>query len=69
MRFQLALALALQGQTDTAEPLLKQVLELEPEFAEAWICLSNCQQALGDLEGAASSLVHVASLRPEIASW
>jgi len=69
LRFQLALALALQGQHDTAKPLLSQVLELEPTFTEAWICLSNCQQALGELDDAAASLAHVATLRPEIAEW
>ncbi|KAL3915361.1 MAG: hypothetical protein SGPRY_007252 [Prymnesium sp.] len=46
-----------------------QVLELEPEFPEAWICLSNCQQALGKLEEAADSLVRVSTLRPDIADW
>ena len=37
LRFQLALALALQKQHGPAEELLKQVLEIEPSFAEAHV--------------------------------
>uniref|UniRef100_A0A7S3C2G9 Uncharacterized protein n=1 Tax=Haptolina ericina TaxID=156174 RepID=A0A7S3C2G9_9EUKA len=69
LRFQLGLALALQQQPDAAEPLLEQVLQLEPGFVEAEICLSNCQAAQGKFASAATSLRRAAALRPEIADW
>ena len=47
LRFQLAIALSLQGQHSPAEHLLVQVVELEPSFVEAWICLANCYVAQG----------------------
>ena len=69
LRFQLAMALALQEQHDVAEPLLLQVLELEPAFAEALLCLCATQQALGKLEQAAQTLERVAALRPELKEY
>ena len=69
VRFQLALALALQEQHDVAEPLLEQVLQLEPEFAEALLCLCATQEALGKTGAALATLERVASLRPELASY
>ena len=53
LRFQLALALSLDGQHEVAEPLLEQVLTLEPEFAEAVLCLCSVQESLGKLHDAA----------------
>ena len=69
LRFQLALALALQEQHDVAEPLLEQVLKLEPEFAEALLCLCATQEALGKTDAALATLDRVASLRPELANY
>ena len=69
LRFQLALALALEGQHDPAEALLRQVLELEPTFADAELCLANCLQALGRAAEAADALERAAELKPELRSW
>ena len=69
LRFQLALALASRGQFDVAAPLLEQVLQLEPQFAEALLALTNCQAELGKLGAAMASLERVAQLRPEAREW
>ena len=69
LRFQLALALALEGQHEPAEALLRQVLELEPTFADAELCLANCLQALGRAAEAADALERAAELKPELRSW
>ena len=69
LRFQLSLALFLQGQHEAAEALLLQVIELEPEFSEAHICLANCQQTQGKLVEACDALRRVAQLKPEISHW
>ena len=69
LRFQLALALALEGQHEPAEALLRQVLELEPTFADAELCLANCLQALGRAAEAADALDRAAELKPELRSW
>ena len=69
LRFQLALALALLNKHDVAEPLLEQVLQLEPGFVEALLALCNCQAALGKTEGAVQSLEQVARLRPEMREY
>ena len=52
-----------------AEPLLRQVLELEPSFAEAWLCLSNVLEARGRLDEALATLGRAAEMRPELAAW
>ena len=46
-----------------------QVLQLEPHFVEAHVCLANCQQAQGKAGAAADTLRRVAELRPDMASW
>ena len=69
LRFQLGMAMALQEQHDVAEPLFEQVLQLEPEFAEAWLCLAATQEALGKADKAAETLDKVAELKPELADF
>ena len=66
-RFQLALALALEGQHEPAEALLRQVLELEPTFADAELCPANCLQALGRRRGGRRA--RAAAAKPELRSW
>ena len=69
VRFHLALALSLQGQHEAAEALLLQVLELDPAFTHASICLSTCQQQQGKLAAAIETLQRVAQAQPDIAAW
>jgi tetratricopeptide (TPR) repeat protein len=69
IRFQLALALALQGQYDVAEPLLEQVLQLDPGFVEGRICLCNVLEARGQLGRAVAALEEVRALRPDLEAW
>ena len=69
IRFQLALALSIQGQHEAAEPLLEQVLQIEPEFVECLLCLSGTQEALGKATLAVETLQRVAALKPEIKAW
>ena len=69
IRFQLALALALEGQYDVAEPLLEQVLQLDPEFVEGRICLCNVLEARGQLGRAVAALEEVRALRPDLEAW
>lgn len=69
LRFQLALALSLQGQHDVAEPLLEQVLQLEPSFAEAHLCLCSVQEALGKVDDAVATLRKVVELKPELKEY
>ena len=69
IRFQLALALALQGKYDVAEPLLEQVLQLDPGFVEARICLCNVLEARGQLGRTVAALEEVRALRPDLEAW
>lgn len=69
VRFHLALALSLQGQHAAAEALLQQVLEVDPAFTHASICLSSCQQQQGKLAEAIETLQRVAEAQPDIAEW
>ena len=69
LRFQLGLAVAVQGQHDVAEPLFQQVLELEPTFVEALLCLAATQEALGKREAAAATLGRAAELKPELKAF
>ena len=69
IRFQLALALALQGQYDVAEPLLEQVLQLDPGFVEGRLCLCNVLEARGQLGRAVAALEEVRALRPDLEAW
>ena len=62
----MALALALQEKYDVAEPLLEQVLQLEPNFVEGHLCLGNCQEALGKSAAAIETLEQIAKLRPDL---
>ena len=66
---QLALILALQEKFDVAEPLLEQVLQLEPSFVEGILCLASCQEALGKIDLAMKSLERASSLHPELSEW
>ena len=66
LRFQLGLAVALQEQHDVAQPLFRQVLELEPDFVEAWLCLASTLEQSGDAPGASEALEKAAELRPEL---
>ena len=66
LRFQLGLAVALQEQHDVAQPLFRQVLELEPDFVEALLCLASTLEQSGDAPGASEALEKAAELRPEL---
>ena len=59
----------MQEKFDVAEPLLEQVLTLEPNFVEGLLCLSNCQAALGKTDDAIKTLQRVALMRPELHDW
>ncbi|EOD17154.1 hypothetical protein EMIHUDRAFT_244351 [Emiliania huxleyi CCMP1516] len=69
LRFQCALALHMQSQHAASAELLKQVIELEPSFAEAHLCLAQVYTALGLAAEAEAALDEAATLRPEIAGW
>lgn len=69
LRFQLALALGVQEQHEAAEPLLEQVLQLEPGFVECLLCLSGTQEALGKSKDAVATLEQVAELKAELREW
>jgi len=69
LRFQCALALHMQSQHGASAELLKQVIELEPSFAEAHLCLAQAYTALGLAAEAEAALDEAATLRPEIAGW
>ena len=69
IRFQLGLALGLQEQHEVAEPLFEQVLQLEPGFVEAWLCLASTRAALGRVDTAVEALDKAAELRPEIGGF
>ena len=58
LRYQLALALGVQKQFEAAEPLLEQVLELEPTFTEASLALVSVLRAQG------KAAVHAALASP-----
>jgi hypothetical protein len=45
------------------------VLELEPSFAEAHLCLADVYSSSGKPEQADASLDAAARIRPEIAGW
>jgi hypothetical protein len=69
LRFQLALALSLQEQHDVAEPLLEQVLMLEPDFVDGLLCLCATKEAQGKADEAIAALERVAALRPDLKSY
>ena len=69
LRFQLGLAMSLQGQHEVAQPLFEQVLELEESFVEGWLCLASTRAARGQLEGAAEALEKAATLKPELRAF
>lgn len=50
-------------------PFLTQVLELEPSFAEAHLCLADVYSSSGKPDQASASMAAAAQLRPEIAGW
>lgn len=50
-------------------PFYPQVLELEPSFAEAHLCLADVYSSSGKPEQASASMAAAAQLRPEIAGW
>jgi len=45
------------------------VLELEPSFVEAHLCLADVYHSQGDYEKADETLSIAAELRPEIKDW
>ena len=45
------------------------MLELEPNFAEALLCLCQCHEALGQHQEAIDTLSRVAEVKPEMAGW
>ena len=45
------------------------MIELEPSFAEAHLCLAQAYTALGLAAEAEAALDEAATLRPEIAGW
>ena len=67
LRFQLALALALEGQHEPAACYDRY--STGPTFADAELCLANCLQALGRAAEAADALDRAAELKPELRSW
>ena len=72
LRFQLALALALQEQHAAAEPLLRQVLELEPSFTKASLALVSVLHAQGKTAPALELVEEIAAANPEspdLAEW
>ncbi len=70
IRFQLGVALSVQGQHEPAELLFEQALELEPGFTEGWLCLGSCREELGKPALAAQALERAAALRPdELGEW
>ena len=42
------------------------MLELEPGFVEAWLCLASTLEQSGDAPGASEALERAAALRPEL---
>ena len=69
LRYQLALALALDRQHASAEPLLRQVIELEPAYIDASLALVSVLHAQGKTRDALALLEQLKASQPEMAGW
>jgi tetratricopeptide (TPR) repeat protein len=63
--FNLASALAQNGQLEKATDAARASLKLQPESPDVWLLLGNLQRAQGDFNSAETSYRHSLSLAPE----
>ena len=62
--FQTGMGLIAQAEPDAAIEKLNQVIELKPEFAEAWNRRGDAYAALGDEDRALADYEHAVALNP-----